>query len=59
MTNKTLKFYDLKKKKAFNTAKYDTKVINTSSGVRKQAVTIAPSGATAVRFVSDKFKKNK
>lgn len=48
-----LKFYDLKKKKAFMTDKY--KII-TKNG-RKRAVTTAPSGCKAMVFVSSKKKK--
>lgn len=49
---KALKFYDLERKKSFNTTKYTVKTIRTPSGMRKQAMTTAPSGIKSVRFVA-------
>lgn len=46
-----MKFYDLKKKKSFETDKYTIKKIKTKAGMRKVAVAIAPSGIKAFRFM--------
>lgn len=48
-----LKFYDLKKKKPFTTDKYTIE----KKGKRWFAVTTAPSGAKAMRIVSNDFAK--
>ena len=48
---KTLKFYDLKKRKSFTTNKYK---IVTKKG-RKFAIAIAPSGAQSYRIVAKAF----
>lgn len=55
---KRLEFFDVKKKKKFTTTSYRIKLVKTPRGVRKMAVTISPSGATATRFVKDDFKRS-
>jgi len=55
--SKQLDFYDMKNKKGFVTSDYVVKVVDTTNGVRKQAITISPGGTTCSRFVPDKFKK--
>jgi hypothetical protein len=49
----SLKFYDLKKKKAFTSTKYK---LVTKKG-RNFAVAVAPSGCDAYRIVAGKKKK--
>lgn len=49
----SLKFLDMKTKKTFSTDKFEVK---TGKSGRKFAVTKAPSGANAQRFVSKDFK---
>ncbi len=51
-----LKFYDLKRKKAFFSTKYTTK---TGKGGRKFAYAVAPSGCKACRIVGMTKKKKK
>lgn len=46
-----MKFYDLRKKKSFETNKYIVKKIKTKAGMRKVAVATAPSGIKAFRFM--------
>lgn len=55
-----IKFYDVKKKKAFMSDKFVFKKKQTKSGMRYFAVSNAPSGIKAWRLVSKKFyMKNK
>jgi len=50
-----LKFYDVKKKKAFTSNKYRFTKKNTRAGVRYFAIAKAPSGIEAYRIVSKDF----
>ncbi len=55
-----LKFYDLKKRKAFMTDKYRITSKKTKRGMTYFAVTTAPSGVASWRIISkDFYKKNK
>ena len=51
-----LKFYDLKRKKAFFSTKWTTKV---GKGGRKYAIAVAPSGCKACRIVGMVKSKKK
>ena len=55
-----LKFYDLKKRKSFNSDKYKLTSKRTKSGMKYFAVTQAPSKTESWRIVSkDFYNKNK
>lgn len=50
-----IKFYDLKKKKAFLTDKYRFTSKNTKRGIKYFAIAQAPSGIPSYRIVSKDF----
>lgn len=52
---KTLKFYDVKAKKKFNSTKYTFKAKRTRAGMRYFAISKAPSKIMAWRIVSKDF----
>ena len=57
---KTLKFYDLKKRKTFSTNKYTLASKKTKRGIMHLAKTIAPSGVKSTLIISkDFYNKNK
>ena len=47
-----LKFYDMKKKQAFFSDKFDLEEVETSRGVKFFATTMSPSGTKAYRIIS-------
>ena len=47
-----LKFYDLKKKKAFTSTNYKVTSKKTKKGIRYFAITKAPSGVPSYRILS-------
>lgn len=51
MEEKTMKFYDLKGRKSFETNNYKVKTIKVRGTKRKMAVAKAPSGIKATKFL--------
>lgn len=52
---KKLNFYDLKRKKSFQTDKYELDFKKTPRGIRYFAIAITPSGRKSHRIVSKDF----